>query len=221
MAKLALKVRKLGAKIISLKYGSTELLYLPASPQPDPKPGDVFDTRFAWGADICAPGVSKEAGVADHGNFWTKEFAKSGDVYTAQDSQFRLSVKFETKENSLNRAYRVTNLTKKTLPFAFADHFLMPIKPTHKAPWSKKSFFHANSFTYTHPSGLKLTFSSKELDWLGHWLTEGGWNGEYNIGIELTNANDDALSRAVKNGTGWQIAPGQTKTFSISLTVQP
>ncbi len=221
MTKLTLKVRPLGAKITSLKYGSAELLYLPKSPQPDPKPGDVFDTRFAWGADICAPGVAKEPGVADHGNFWTKEFVKTGATYIADGGHFRLSVKFDIQGNKFIRTYQVTNLTRQTLPFTFADHFLMPVKRTKKEAWSKKSFFHTNSYTYSHPSGLKLTFSSPELDWLGHWQTEGGWNGEYNIGIELTNANDDALSQAVKNKTGWQINPGETKAWTITLTVQP
>jgi hypothetical protein len=221
MAKMSFAIRPLGAKITSLKYDGTELLYLPDSPQPDPQPGDTFDTRFAWGADICAPGVAQEDGVADHGNFWTKVFTKIGEDYSSDDGNFRLSVNFQTNGDDFIRNYLVTNISKKILPFTFADHILLPIKRRPVKPWCKKSFYVANCVTYLHPSGLKLTFESKELNWLGHWLTEGGWNNQYNIGLELTNANDDVLSQAVKNNTGWQLAPNETKTWQIKLTVQP
>lgn len=276
---LTLFLRPLGAKITSLRYQNQELLYLPSkSVKTLPKPGDVFDEKMAWGADICAPSVAQcsftspecegyKMNIGDHGDFWTTKFSvkkqsKTSVTLLGQSKEFQLVVTLRLQGVTLKRSYTVTNITKYTLPFTFADHFLIPVneklKPeeyltfpsvkglkvewsyqdklgkkgsvtkwplVRKQPFADKLFFllkKSNNGEYWSSyknNRLKLVFSSQELNYLGYWQTEGGWNNSYNLGLELSNTNADSLQEAMSSGKVWFIKPGKNKKWSINLEI--
>ncbi len=272
---LKISLRLLGAKITSLcflnKQKAAEFLYQPTNKEfysVEPKPGDTFDQKMAWGADICVPSVARcelkppsrwnsfEPGnsytmrVGDHGDFWTTEFqvAKKNNnrvTLVGKTKEFQLIVTFLLQGSTLIRGYRITNLTKYTLPFTFADHFLVPIqkvliskKTKMKVEWSYKNKLGQKndqivwSVKRTKPLADKLfykaakastetlIFSSPELKYVGYWETQGGWNNQYNLGMELTNTNCDSLEEACKTNKVWRLKPGKSKKWTILLSLR-
>ncbi|MDD3648103.1 MAG: hypothetical protein PHS44_06430 [Candidatus Dojkabacteria bacterium] len=68
-------------------------------------------------------------------------------------------------------------------------------------------------------AGYRVVLSSKELPYVGYWHTEGGWKGEYNLGLELTNASSDNLEEAIDRGQAWWVGPRQSSQFSITTDI--
>lgn len=137
---IEVKLLPLGAKIVSLVFESAELLYTKPFNSYNPKPGDTFDEKVAWGGDICFPSVAKTTlklensiyEIQDHGNFWTKEFEIveqqiDSVKIQANDGFFELIFEVKLQDNQIIRNYAFKNISSHPLPFVFADHLLLPI----------------------------------------------------------------------------------------------
>ncbi len=180
---LQLQIRPLGAKITSFKYKASrnpiEILYTPKDDFKNllPQEGDIFDERFAWGADICAPSVAAcevqiddyLLKVEDHGNFWTKEFQikdSFGDsaLLSASTDAFRIDIKFDLVKSKLVRSYEVTNLTKYKLPFTFADHLLLLIN-RESEPDNYLDFGNIDQFDLEYSYNENLGKKGDEVPW--------------------------------------------------------
>ena len=70
--------------------------------------------------------------------------------------------------------------------------------------------------------GLEMTMSwdSEKLPYLGFWITNGLWRGDRNFAFEPGSSYYDTLSRALESGTLRILAPEESFTFSIRITVK-
>ncbi len=239
---LSIKIRRSGAKIISLKYkkqlSAKEILYIPkiSSKYPIPKKGDTFDSKHAWGVDICAPAVSKgifkrkgiSMKIEDHGNFWTKKFKVKKRTSTmlkliADDKYFQVSIIFELSRTTLKRKYAIKNLFQKKLPFTFADHFLLPINDKMSNPinfYGTKKFIVEYSFKnkigkkedlITIPTKRKPPFADKLFGKLSKR------NGFYNVSFKNNGILLIQSSKELSNVGYWHTEGGWHNEYNIGL----
>ena len=70
--------------------------------------------------------------------------------------------------------------------------------------------------------GLEMTmlWDSEKLPYLGFWITNGLWRGDRNFAFEPGSSYYDTLSRALESGTLRTLAPEESFTFSIRITVK-
>lgn len=64
---------------------------------------------------------------------------------------------------------------------------------------------------------FKLTYDKKALPYLGFWVTEGGFRGDYNCALEPSNGYYDSISIAKSNGCLKVLAPREEIEFSVVL----
>ncbi|RJR15673.1 hypothetical protein C4579_01820 [Candidatus Microgenomates bacterium] len=273
---ISLTILLIGAKVVSLIYKSTELLYTKFPCDYNPKSNDIFDEKVAWGGDICFPSVAKSSlalsdatyQIGDHGNFWHKEFEiielkKDSVTLRANDSFFELTVQFKLQDNELIRNYAMRNISSHALPYIFADHLLLPVNKgedpknyiqfpgsedmhveysygdkfrkgsliqwsqKRQQPFADKLFGKLTrnsqndySFSYTRilpDKKIRLEFSSPNFPYVGYWHTEGGWNNEYNLGLEFTNCAADDVSKIRSESA--ILHAGMSTEFIISLII--
>ena len=134
----------LGGKIASLTKNGTELLQQPLRPYAPRTLSMGFEESDASGFDECLPSVaacsiqtsSGEVQVPDHGEFWrlpctTEELAPNLVRLTATGSV--LPIRFERtlslEEETLRIDYRIENLGKEAIPYAWSAHPLLSVDP--------------------------------------------------------------------------------------------
>jgi len=65
-----------------------------------------------------------------------------------------------------------------------------------------------------------IKYDSKKLPYLGFWLTEGGFKGDYNFAFEPTDGYYDSINLALKNKKINIIDPGAEYSFAIDLIIK-
>lgn len=72
---------------------------------------------------------------------------------------------------------------------------------------------------YYPGNGILFTaeYDPRILPYLGFWVTEGGFRGDYNCALEPCNGYYDAVSVAVKNGAVCRLGPGNSLDFALTL----
>lgn len=63
----------------------------------------------------------------------------------------------------------------------------------------------------------RIYFDQKKLPYLGLWITEGGFRGDYNLALEPSNGFYDSIDIAKKNGKLNRLNPGDEIKFSIKI----
>lgn len=66
---------------------------------------------------------------------------------------------------------------------------------------------------------VRIDWDTKILPYLGFWVTEGGFRGDYNCALEPSSGYYDSVSKAYKNKSLWILKPGEEKSFEISISV--
>lgn len=67
---------------------------------------------------------------------------------------------------------------------------------------------------------VDVRWDVQALPYLGFWVTEGGFRGDYNCALEPSSGYYDAVSRAMVNRKLWILRPGEEKHFWIRITVR-
>ncbi|TDX45121.1 galactose mutarotase-like enzyme [Halanaerobium congolense] len=65
-----------------------------------------------------------------------------------------------------------------------------------------------------------IKYDAEKLPYLGFWLTEGGFMGDYNFAFEPTDGYYDSINLALKNKKVNIIDPGAEYNFSIDLIIK-
>jgi galactose mutarotase-like enzyme len=128
----------LGGKIASLRWlpGEVELLQAPLAPYAARTMTMAFDEGDASGIDECLPSVAACAvagpggtvQVPDHGDFWRLEWAAEQDGNTIRmeatgaSLPLRLERVMRLEGATLDLSYRVTNLGKAPVHYAWSAH---------------------------------------------------------------------------------------------------
>lgn len=68
---------------------------------------------------------------------------------------------------------------------------------------------------------LRFEWSTAQLPLLGLWLTRGGWRDHHHLALEPTNGNTDSLAELVATDQADHLEPGETRRWSVTLSVQP
>lgn len=66
---------------------------------------------------------------------------------------------------------------------------------------------------------LDIRYDAELLPYLGFWVTEGGFRGDYNCALEPSNGYYDSISIAKKNHALPVLVPGDAMRFWIELTL--
>jgi galactose mutarotase-like enzyme len=66
---------------------------------------------------------------------------------------------------------------------------------------------------------IGMTFPPDKVPWLGMWLNEGGWAGQYNIAPEPATGAMDRIDLARMWGMGSVLAPGAAYEWDLVITV--
>lgn len=67
---------------------------------------------------------------------------------------------------------------------------------------------------------FQIHYNSSVLPYLGFWVTEGGFRGDYNCAFEPTNSFYDSLDIARKEKKLFKLMPGHPLEFSISMSLE-
>ncbi len=62
-----------------------------------------------------------------------------------------------------------------------------------------------------------LHFDKEKLPYIGFWVTEGGFRGDYNCAIEPSNGFFDSIDRARLEGKLYELKAGESLNFTISI----
>jgi galactose mutarotase-like enzyme len=63
----------------------------------------------------------------------------------------------------------------------------------------------------------KIIFETDKLPYLGLWITEGGFRGDYNLALEPSTGFYDSIEIAERNGKAGRLHPGDELTFRIGI----
>ncbi len=66
----------------------------------------------------------------------------------------------------------------------------------------------------------KVLFDKEKLPYLGFWVTEGGFRGDYNCALEPTNGYYDSITTAQKEGRLYILKGGETLEFGLELELR-
>lgn len=66
----------------------------------------------------------------------------------------------------------------------------------------------------------RIYFDRNKLPYLGFWITEGGFRGEYNCALEPTNGYYDSIDIAQRERGLYSIKPGETFTFTVRIEIK-
>ncbi|MBU3188136.1 DUF5107 domain-containing protein [Clostridium bowmanii] len=64
-----------------------------------------------------------------------------------------------------------------------------------------------------------INFDKDKMPYLGFWVTEGGFRGDYNCAFEPTNGFYDGIETAKKNNKLFYLTPDKPLDFTISLSL--
>ena len=64
-----------------------------------------------------------------------------------------------------------------------------------------------------------LYFDKEKLPYLGFWVTEGGFRGDYNCALEPANGYYDSITTAKREGALSFLKPGEELNFTVQLEV--
>jgi len=67
----------------------------------------------------------------------------------------------------------------------------------------------------------RLEWDPRELPYLGHWATNGGYLGERNAAWEPSDGYYDSVETARANGALPVLGPGAVKTLNFKMTWRP
>ena len=67
--------------------------------------------------------------------------------------------------------------------------------------------------------GIGMTYPPDKVPWLGMWLNEGGYEGQYNIAPEPATAAMDRIDAARMWGMGSALAPGGVHEWDLVITL--
>ncbi|MDD4082094.1 MAG: hypothetical protein WC162_10355 [Sphaerochaetaceae bacterium] len=62
-----------------------------------------------------------------------------------------------------------------------------------------------------------LNFDRKQLPYLGFWNTQGGYRGDFNVALEMSNGNHGSIEKAQMNNACPIIEPGSKMEFSLGF----
>jgi len=65
-----------------------------------------------------------------------------------------------------------------------------------------------------------VNFDKDKMPYLGFWITEGGFRGDYNCALEPTNAFYDDIATAKTNKELFYLTPDKPLDFTISLSLK-
>lgn len=65
-----------------------------------------------------------------------------------------------------------------------------------------------------------LEWDAEQLPYLGFWVTEGGFRGDYNCAPEPSSGYYDSISTAMEHQKLWMLKPGEEREFKIKITIQ-
>ncbi len=63
----------------------------------------------------------------------------------------------------------------------------------------------------------QVVFDKEKLPYVGFWVTEGGFRGDYNCALEPANGYYDAIDIAKRNQALYCLAPGETLSFELAM----
>ena len=69
-------------------------------------------------------------------------------------------------------------------------------------------------------AGLRVTMRFEGLEWLGFWMSNGGWHGARQFAFEPATGYYDTLARAQRSGTLQWFLPGEERRFAITLQIE-
>ena len=71
-------------------------------------------------------------------------------------------------------------------------------------------------------SGIRalIVYDCQKLPYLGFWVTQGGFRGDYNCALEPTNGYYDSIDCAQENGRCPVLNPGETMEFEIGILLE-
>lgn len=75
---------------------------------------------------------------------------------------------------------------------------------------------------FTYPSqkaSALIEFDVKALPYLGLWMTQGGYQGDFNIALEPSSGFYDSISKAMQHEKITILSPGEAWEFQITLTL--
>lgn len=66
----------------------------------------------------------------------------------------------------------------------------------------------------------RLYFDKEKLPYLGFWLTEGGFRGDYNCAMEPANGFYDSIATARKNNAVYNLKAGEALSFDLKIELK-
>lgn len=101
-------------------------------------------------------------------------------------------------------------------------------KPSSVEDGKCEKFYVNNSVSegicgYVYPSKkikVLISYDKEELPYLGFWNTQGGFRGDYNIALEMSNGFYDSVSVALKNNKCPILKPRETMSFSFDINIE-
>ncbi|WP_313560926.1 DUF5107 domain-containing protein [Ruminiclostridium cellobioparum] len=66
----------------------------------------------------------------------------------------------------------------------------------------------------------RVYFHKERLPYLGFWLTEGGFRGDYNCALEPANGFYDSIATARKNNAVYNLKAGEAFTFDLKIELK-
>ena len=67
---------------------------------------------------------------------------------------------------------------------------------------------------------ITYTYDKMMLPWLGVWINGGGFEGDYNVALEMTNGYYDSVGRALENKRICFLKPGEEMSFDINIRIE-
>lgn len=66
---------------------------------------------------------------------------------------------------------------------------------------------------------FSINYNKELLSYLGFWVSEGGFKGDYNCAFEPSNGYYDSVVTALENGKVYQLEPGESLEFTLELSL--
>ncbi|AZO93346.1 DUF5107 domain-containing protein [Halocella sp. SP3-1] len=66
---------------------------------------------------------------------------------------------------------------------------------------------------------FSINYNKELLPYLGFWVSEGGFKGDYNCAFEPSNGYYDSVVTALENGKVYQLKPGKSLEFMLELSL--
>ncbi len=68
-------------------------------------------------------------------------------------------------------------------------------------------------------ASVTLGWDAKQLPYVGVWITQGGYRGDYNCAIEPTTSYHDSMSKALETQTHCVLEKGESTQFELTVTL--